>query len=157
MIPDSQQIPKNIQQFFCTLTKVIISVSQMTSITLCSPQSGRRSDSITDVQLDRREVTYSDPPRARDPGDIDHGGGQEDDHFIPTAPSVYSKSYQHQQQHRQYKQQKQHQSSNIHVYETPQKQSSYDVTTNPPVSAPIIPDMDNARHQMNISKSKQVG
>ena len=135
---------------------MIISVSQMTSITLCSPQSGRRSDSITDVQLDRRELTYSDPPRARDRGDVDHGGGDQDDHFIPTAPSVYSKSYQHQQQHRQYKQQKQHQSSNSIVYKTPYKQSSSDVTTNPPVSTPDIPDMDNTRHQMNISKAKQV-
>ena len=67
---------------------------------------------------------------------------QSADHFVPTAPSVYSKYHQlHENKH---------QSSNSHG--TAQVIDNVVTST---ISS-IMPNMDHARHQMNISKAKQV-
>ena len=76
----------------CNLLPCLVTV---TSLGWSSPQSGRRSDTGDKISLERRQLVYSQPPRGR--GEVDHGGGRHQvppQHFVPTAPSVYSLLHQ---------------------------------------------------------------
>ena len=98
-----------------------------------SPQSGRRSDSGTD-KLARRELTYAAPPR---------GETREEEHFVPTAPSVFHMSHK-----------RRHESSNGH-HSPHDKLEDHEQTKTTP--APMVPArMDSAREQMEKSKASQV-
>ena len=63
-----------------------------------------------------------------------------DNHFVPTAPSVNSKSYKHQQSSKSHHEKSQDQERDL---------GGLMVT-------PLIPSMDNTRKMMNISKNNQV-
>ena len=63
-----------------------------------------------------------------------------DNHFVPTAPSVNSKSYKYQQSSKSHHEKSQDQERDL---------GGLMVT-------PLIPSMDNTRKMMNISKNNQV-
>ena len=102
-----------------------------------SPQSGRRSDTAPDQGLARRELTYAAPPR-RDQ--------EEEEHFVPTAPSVLHMAH------------KRHQvsSNGHHTQHSPGDQhTGHERAETTP--APMVPArMDSAREQMEKSKASQV-
>ena len=102
-----------------------------------SPQSGRRSDTAPDQGLARRELTYAAPPRR------DH---EEEEHFVPTAPSVLHMAH------------KRHQvsSNGHHTHHSPDDQhTGHERAETTP--APMVPArMESAREQMEKSKASQV-
>ena len=89
---------------------------------------------MTDTKLARRELTYAAPPR---------GEAGEEEHFVPTAPSVLHMSHK-----------RHHVSSNGHHSPHDDNKDHEQAETTP---APMVPArMDSAREQMEKSKASQV-